>query len=564
MFGKFFKDEGGYALTLMLLFLPVFVGIGLLVVDIGRGNNAQSDLQAAADALALAGARELDGREGAIEDAREAMERITNQVGFLSVANKEPVKLTYNATNTDTRPFFVAFLRAIPGDIDPATGKVVPGNDDTPIDSEFVSTYDATGDAATQDRYARYVLVQARSSDLDPFFFLPLTRTAANVPIAATAVAMVRTYTCDLAPMYICNPFGAALDDALASEELPEEMRGKLHRLPVNPSKSTEPGNIGFLRTGNLLAGSGDLTNTDGDGNPGGGTKLLMRALAGGSYEQCISPGDRVYTQPGASPRALDGLNTRFGAYLKGEFGPDGPYYPSLNVRKGWDIAKSDKDCRDEPSNGEKVAQANERLERNPIMSPNVLPLPNGDLWNLNVPAYLTETGVPLTKTADGYTLNGMPFTGDVYIYPAYWPALHGEGKTLNWSVEFGECPSRFDIHKYESAEGFTDKKSLLPQQNGEKLADREAGSPGQCYNKAIPEPAMDRRSLLMAVVDCANESINGSKPINTLGYVKVFLTHPARANANVGTLNVEVYEVFSNFDSGNDNFLRTEVVLVR
>lgn len=565
MFRKFLAEENGYALVLTLLFLPVFVGVGLLVVDIGRGNNAQSDLQAAADALALAGARELDRQSGAIADAQAAMERVTNSVNFLDISTAgSSIRLNYDDADADGRPFYVAFLRAIPGDIDPTdpTGnKRVPGDDNTPITTEFVNAW-----ATMKDSEARYVVVQARSRDLNPFFFNPATRNSEDVPVAATAVATANAYTCDLAPMYICN--FPDLQAALGGTALPH---GKLYSLPMNPSQSSEPGNLGFLRTGDLLAQESDFGGSASNGNPGGGTKILMRALAGGSYERCISAQDRVYTQPGASPRALDALNTRFGYYLsnKGDFssGAEGLYPPAANVRKGWEIDKSAKDCRVPPSNGEKVADINDRLLRNPVMSPNRTPLGKDDdgttdiLWNLNHSAFQTPAGQDLVKTVTGqFLLNGAPYSGEVIEYPPYWPTL--KGNKFDYKAVFGRFPSRYEFYQYEIKDAAL---LALKSTAGTKPAENEIADPKQCFTgTSAVRPGIDRRTMLMAIVDCSTQAINGTKPVATLGLAKVFLTHPATVGATTGSMNVEVYEVIKNFDQKRDTFLRTEAVLVR
>lgn len=588
MFGKFFKDEGGYALTLMLLFLPVFVGIGLLVVDIGRGNNAQSDLQAAADALALAGARELDGRNGAVDDARAAMERISNRVGFLSVADKAPVVLTYDADDTDGRPFFVAFLRAIPGDIDPLTGDLVDGDDDTPIDSAFVAAYDATSDATTQDRLARYVLVQARSNDLDPLFFLPLTRTAANVPVAATAVAKVENYSCDLAPFFICNPFGtySELEQAHASGGL----YGRLMRLSVHTGGSAAgPGNIGYLRI---------------DGNGAGPT---AEALAGKPYDQCVNLEATVDTQPGTVTPAWVGFNTRFDMYANNFGGPSGPmgtmgpYVPAENVRKGYrqqgGNACNVRSPSDEMGNTITNAELAEyfgytgttnfgadpstwgtsvplRAQAAPYMSDNALAgattntafIRRGS-WNLFAPVSVAQSG------------------GGTLTFPPYWQSAYNDTLTLAELKELSNHPdkddaglnsiaditalegstgipfvSRFDIYNHE----------LQLIRDGELPTLRAGGEDNlpACYGD-LPAPVgipIDRRTMFVAIVDCDENTIAGAAtrvPVD--GYAKMFLVRPVDENGPNKTLDMELVDLASRSGIGEtEEFLRTEVVLVR
>lgn len=98
MTGRFFRNEGGYALALTLIMLPAFMGLALLIIDVGRGNNAHSDQAAAVDALALAGARELDGGVDAIMRAKAAMEKVSNSVSFLAMAGDDVhIDLAYSA-----------------------------------------------------------------------------------------------------------------------------------------------------------------------------------------------------------------------------------------------------------------------------------------------------------------------------------------------------------------------------------------------------------------------------------------------------------------------------------
>lgn len=578
MFRRFLHDEDGYALALTLLFLPVFVGVGLLVIDIGRGNNAQSDLQAAADALALAGARELDGRSGAVADARAAMERVRNSVGFLSIAAKEPEVLGYDATDADGRPFFVAFLRAIPGDIDPATGDPVPGNDDTPIDSTFVSNYSATSDAATQDQYARYVLVQARAADLDPFFFLPLTRTAANVPVAATAVAKVESYSCDLAPFFICNPFGSFQE--LEAENASGGLYGRLMRLSVHTGGSAAgPGNIGYLRI---------------DGNGAGPT---AEALAGKPYEQCVSLEATVDTQPGTVTPAWVGFNTRFDMYSNnfggpsGPMGVQGPYVPAENVRKGYrqqggnacNVRSPTDEMGNIPDNAELAEyfglnpdgkiNASHMADAAPFMSDNADPGPSErpfirqGSWNLFAP-----TEVEISPTA-------------ARIYPPYWQSAYNDTLTLAELKAISNHPqkddagltsisaitaletssgspfvSRYDLYRYE----------LQLMRSGELPTLRAGGEdnlPG-CYADLPPPQGIpiDRRTMFVAIVDCDANTIAGAATrVPVEGYAKMFLVRPVDENGPDKTLDMELVDLSSRSGLGEtEEFLKTEVVLVR
>lgn len=159
---NFFGSERGYVLILTLIFMPVFIGIGLLVIDIGRGNNAQQDHQAAADALALAGARELDGRSDSMTRAKAAMTQISNTVSFLTV-NPSTSTQTLSYTTDSTTPFNVIFLRAIPTKTNADPASMV--DDDKPIDLAF-----AQANVANTGEEAEYVYVFSRTDSLRSFF----------------------------------------------------------------------------------------------------------------------------------------------------------------------------------------------------------------------------------------------------------------------------------------------------------------------------------------------------------------------------------------------------------
>lgn len=65
------KQQGAY-LAMMAVLIVVLIGIAALVLDLGRVLTLRADMQAAADAAALAAAVELDGKPGAIDRARSA------------------------------------------------------------------------------------------------------------------------------------------------------------------------------------------------------------------------------------------------------------------------------------------------------------------------------------------------------------------------------------------------------------------------------------------------------------------------------------------------------------
>ena len=67
------RDTDGLMVPYVAVMLPVLVGFALLALDGSRRMSLQTQMQAAADSLALAGARELNKQTGAESRAISAM-----------------------------------------------------------------------------------------------------------------------------------------------------------------------------------------------------------------------------------------------------------------------------------------------------------------------------------------------------------------------------------------------------------------------------------------------------------------------------------------------------------
>src|SRR5262249_11747626 len=98
---RFLRSEEGTAFVFLALTLPVLMGFTLLAVDVGRGNNLHYDAQKAADALALAGARELNGQSDALTRAQSAISNLVQNQERLNTGGPSIVAAatqTCNAT----------------------------------------------------------------------------------------------------------------------------------------------------------------------------------------------------------------------------------------------------------------------------------------------------------------------------------------------------------------------------------------------------------------------------------------------------------------------------------
>lgn len=422
---KFMDAVDGYILILTLLFMPVFIGFSLLIVDVARGNNAHSDLQAAADAMALAGALELDQSPGAIANARAAMQTIENSVrmtGPDETFGGQMLKYSDDAGNN----YVVIFLRDI------------PVNDDLPIDQAY-----ADANATNDDLLAVYVYVRAVSPrDLRTLFFNPATFLQETTPISASAVATASTVICDFPPLYMCNPFEEDPDDAspATTEDWETHNRrklttmynsGGLHarliKLHPKGNNTERPGNFSFLQV------------PDTNGNSSASARTIRDYFAGESAPFCTEAGD-VETKPGAAVSIRHGLNTRFDIY-QAMYNNNGQnvFGPAANTRKGY--AQGNNNVCSEALNTETVVEGGVTVEKVFGLADNaIMQTPSAITGQLSAPgAFVGSGNWPLD---DYLTVNyrNMPNDAITLLDPT---ATQTAG-TLD-SVDLSNVMARFD-----------------------------------------------------------------------------------------------------------------------
>ncbi|MCL7464648.1 pilus assembly protein TadG-related protein [Phaeovulum sp. NW3] len=523
MTGRFFRNESGYALALTLIMLPAFMGLALLIIDLGRGNNAHSDHAAAADALALAGARELDGGVDAIVRAKAAMEEITNSVSFLGIVGDDVhIDLAYSAeTGGDFR---VEFLTAI------------PVSDDLPLDP---NTFIAPENHDTGGANARYVYVYSESRPLHSFFvramtnFIPwLENEDPDVRVGASAVATYRTAACDVTPLFICNPFekepeGSDLQSAFARGDL----HARLIKLHPPGNSTAKPGNFGFLQ----VRGANDDSNAS--------ANTIRDVFAGGHNPTCYD-NSIVTTKPGAAVSISQGLNVRFDIY-DGPFNSRKAEFPSAaNVRKGY---FGNSDCNTSLTS-DPAFLAVKAFPDNSIMA-----APN--------------QGVPGASIGSG-----------AWDVENYWeknhaspprPALTSEEREemstfTNLRDASGKVvPSRYDVYRYEIEQNLIADKSVAV---GGRT---ESGFP-QCSNPDpvdLPtDPLDDPRVMFAAIVDCLAHGGNGVTDFPVNSFASIFMVNPMQQQGTGdGTIDVEIIDITGNGGNGTlDAFVRDEAVLVR
>lgn len=296
------RDEDGVVLLYVTVLTSVLLGIGVLAVDVGRVSTVHSQMQAAADAAALAGARELDGLDaytraaytdpdgtfhpamsvpGAIDRARAAVLATLNRQDF----GDQPGGVTVDVAATcagDTDASCVRFLRSL------------PASDDDPITATH---------ATTDPEQARFIEVRVAEAGFSASFAGILGGTRTN-QVGATAVAGNDPIICGMPPLFMCNPSEPAGNTNLALPADLTALRGKQIKA-VGKGGGTSgytPGNFGFLCPSGI---------DDGSTSAKCGAKDLAALLASKSGT-CVRR-SVMQTKTGANTGpSMSAINTRF------------------------------------------------------------------------------------------------------------------------------------------------------------------------------------------------------------------------------------------------------------
>lgn len=366
-------DESGAVLIYVTLLMPVVVGIGVLAVDFSRLANLNTALQKGADALALAGAAELDRKPTSITRANAAIANI--------LTNKSKFSTTGLTTVTSAGQG-IRYLSSL------------PASDTTAITNANVTT---------DPLAARYVEVTVTTKTLNTILPASLLGGANITTTSARAVAGFTSALCKTVPMFICNPYegnGTSLFNALNSAS-DRRRQIKLQLGNIGGEAQYFPGNYGWLDTPTL----------------GTGANALRDALATKAPNSCYIQ-DGVSQKTGNITNANDALNVRFdlwaGPFNNSDNNPS--YPPAVNVRKGYMPAKGAKGACN-PSVAPNVAPSttnNGRLGRDSAFTDAGGRLGSGN-WDYD--GYWTANYGTMAKPASlvGYSNANLPSRYDVY-----------------------------------------------------------------------------------------------------------------------------------------------------
>jgi Flp pilus assembly protein TadG len=294
---QFWSDGDGVILPYVAIMLGVIIGLSALALDGGRLMSVQTQLQNGADALALAGAAELDRRPDSIIRARAAIQDLVkNPISGAGIGQ------TAEVTAID-------FLRSL------------PTSDDLPI-----TTANLTDDSTL----AAYVQVTLKPIAMEMIF--PVL--SARLTVGAQAVAGYDQIVCNVQPLYVCNPFETSgMTYFQATQALVQVDQGSAapHQLIRLAGSQFKNGGYSAGDTGYVIPATGALpTNACGPGGEHG----IPQALASTQQQICFRLSG-VNLVPGDKQPAADGLNTRFDIYAN-SFRSCRMYPPDQNVRKGF------------------------------------------------------------------------------------------------------------------------------------------------------------------------------------------------------------------------------------
>ena len=293
----FWNDTRGVILPYVTIMLVIAVGVAVLALDGARFMSLQTQLQNGADALALAGAAELDRLPDSETRAVNAINHLlTNSTLFGS------------DTDRDVQVAGISFYsRLPPSDASPMT----------------------TGTLASSPTNARFVSVTVQPVTLRTIFPAALFGGSNAVTTGASAVAGFDQVVCQVTPIYVCNPYEMP---GMAYEQASEALQGaaadpavlhRLIRLREYPGGDAQyvAGDYGFLVSPTI----------------GGNVGAVINATAMARPPACFVQ-NGVNLRPGFLISAREAFNVRFDIYegAMSDNRGDANYRPATNVRKGY------------------------------------------------------------------------------------------------------------------------------------------------------------------------------------------------------------------------------------
>jgi hypothetical protein len=290
------RDTTGIILPYVTLMLVVIVGMAVLALDGARYMSLQTQLQSGADALALAGAAELDRLPDAEDRAVHAIHSLLANSSLLGAGPSRNVQVAG-----------VQFFSQI------------PASDDAGM---------SVGTIAPDPTRARFVAVTVKPVTLPTILPASMFGGTNAATTGASAVAGFDQVVCHFPPLFVCNPYetdGLTYEGATAALQAAAadpSVRRRLIRLhQYRGANEYAAGDYGFLESPTLGRGEG----------------ALIDALATVRPTACFLQSG-VNFRPGFVASAREGFNVRFDIYegTMTSYKNEASYRPAENVRKGY------------------------------------------------------------------------------------------------------------------------------------------------------------------------------------------------------------------------------------
>ncbi len=495
------RDRRGTVAIYVAISMPMLLGIGALSIDLGRLMSVNTDLQSAADAAAMAGAKELDQTTGSRDRARATAAGAVANLQTFATGGADVTIDTTDCADPPVAPC-IRFL------------KELPNTDDAPIKAQHV---------AASDKEARYIDVHVATRTVTNGL-IRLVGGPATASTSATAVAGQQYVICGIPLMFMCNP---SEPDGNTDLELPVDatlLEGKqLEMFHQGGGGSLSPGNFGLI----CPAGTENDTNC--------GANEVKKAIASASGH-CAA---LVTTKTGVTMSAIRaGINARFD-YWTGQAEDDNGvpwrdqdiFAPAANVTQG----------------GEMNVKDATRCEYKDLNKSEAMGLPR-DQCHID------------DDCDDNGAIAGNPRVGDGnWDYRTYFRINHGCDLNSNASCKPSDWgaltlgawpPTRYEVYRYELER--TPEEIVMPGQtiydaSGNPVDTTAENGHTQCFQgtpPAIPGynyyPAKvrdltlltDRRVMPFAVMNCnaleaAGIDTGGQFTFDTDDLAYVFLTEP-------------------------------------
>jgi Flp pilus assembly protein TadG len=491
----FCRDTSGVILPYVTMLLVVMVGTSVLALDGARYMSLQSQLQNGADALALAGAAELDQKSDSITRATNAINNLVTNATLYGTGDNANVHVS------STR-----FLSSLPAS----------------------DTSDITAANVTTDPIlAKFVEVTVQPVTLGTI--LPAAFFGGTNSVTAGAVAVAgfpNTVVCNFPPIFVCNPYetaGMSDDAATAAFRTAMNTPATLRTQVRLDDTKVGPGQFGYLIPPDGCTGASCLTDW----------------IARTSPRACYSKAS-VDINTGQKTSVKDGFNVRFDI-PSGGLSPSAAYAPATNVRKGYVRRKSGSGadtnwCNAEISGSGTPASwtANNNAEVNCRTNTASAPAPQAPI------------PLPNDTFASSTAIQG---DGN-WNCAAYWANNHSAAAPSG-CTSANPTISRYQVYRYEIDNNLISAQS---QYTAPACTAPSTGSP-MCAGAGVGVATPDRRNIVVAVVNClAHPLPNGSTANNipVAAFAKYFVTRPVGDRSD-GTNNNYVYGEFTGFATRSD-----------